>query len=149
MDKDCKGIHIECESFCWAFTVTRTINTFLIRHGRSELSPTHFHPFICLCSNGNKCVEATYLFFTNRPVNSLFLMRTPKKAIFRNQESHAFSWKKPKKHCVCVCSFTGPKDISNAFHSFHMLKEWLGDVTATPKASYVLYAEHTCHWFDV
>lgn len=45
-----------CTSICWASTVTVSINTFLIRHGWSEVRPIHLHPFICLCCDGNKYV---------------------------------------------------------------------------------------------
>lgn len=81
------------------------INTFLIRHGWSEVRPVHLHPFICLCSNGNKCVGGinTSIFLKLAgeqfvPNSNVF---TGKKSNFQGPdwilqlcggESHAFIW---------------------------------------------------------
>lgn len=82
-----KKITIQCSSFFAPPSVghlplTVSINTFLVRHGWSDVRPIHLHPFICLYAamEISVLVESTHAFSSNWPVNSLFLMVTSSQA---------------------------------------------------------------------
>lgn len=74
-----------CTSFCWTLTVTLSINTFPIRRGWSEVRPIHLHPFICLCSNGNKCVGGINRCIFLKLTSEQFV---PNGNVFTGKESH-------------------------------------------------------------
>lgn len=111
-----------CTSFCWAFTVTVSINTFLIRHGVTEVRPIHLHPFICLCSNGNKCVSGINTCIFLKLASEQFVPNgnvfTGKKSSYQRPdwilqlcegESRAFI-REQNKHWMCVHSFIELRD---------------------------------------
>lgn len=120
-----------CTSFCWTFTVSMSINTFL-----------HPHPFICLCSNGNKCVGGINQYIFLKLTNEQFVPM-----VMSSQECGVWmllcqSW----INAVCSHIYRTLRHISSVFQNFHKLEEPCG-VTVTPK--HQLDAEWKNSWASV
>lgn len=106
-----------CTSFCWTFTVTVSINTFL-----------HLHPFICLGSNGNKCVGGINRCIFLKRTNEQFVPNGLHKSVELELMLSCQSW----INAVCSHIYRTLRLISSVFQNFHTLEEHFW-ITVTPK----------------